>query len=177
MPKRSRGLAISVASAAVTAALGVFVGLTPGTPASAASAAGSVCYLSPAAKVCDNRDPKDTGCWDSSAYVASHAELLTADNRSVGTMQNWYSPHCGTNWARFVPNGNTPTDGTALMTVSVCLGVNTSNHCSDQYSVYRTRSTQPPWSNMIYAKTTPAQAYFVVSDNYQGWGLEDSVVA
>ncbi|MGW1562520.1 hypothetical protein ACWCQ1_39285, partial [Streptomyces sp. NPDC002144] len=69
---RSHGLTLSVASAAVTAAaLGVFGGLTTATPASAASAAGSVCYLSPAAKVCDNQPGFDIIPWPGEANPGS----------------------------------------------------------------------------------------------------------
>ncbi|MFJ9903722.1 DUF2690 domain-containing protein [Streptomyces sp. NPDC101152] len=137
--------------------------------ASAAPAAPdpAACYNKPSQSTCRNIDPVDSKC-KKDAYVAKHAEL-----NIYGTMQNWYSPHCRTNWAQFVPNGNVPKDGTANISLRVCL--HNSNICSDEYSIFRTSRSQPPWSNMVYADTAVATAWFTVSDTPYGWGVQDSV--
>jgi hypothetical protein len=66
------------------------------------------CYQSPSAAHCDNTDPVNTDC-NIGSYVASSSPVYWYDSENgeltggwSGYIQNWYSPHCGTNWARYV---------------------------------------------------------------------------
>jgi hypothetical protein len=147
------------AAAAVTLA-----GATgPAISASAASAAhpavplGTInnpCYQSPNAQHCDNTDPVATDC-NIGSYVAASSPVYFYDAESgrltggwSGYIQNWYSPHCGTNWARYVDTSG------SYGTVSIQTCVNSPFHCTDMYD----SNVFPAWSNQIYARTSVATA-------------------
>ncbi|HEV2377746.1 MAG TPA: hypothetical protein VGS19_36985 [Streptosporangiaceae bacterium] len=141
---------------ACTAAL-VFA--VPGTAmAQTAAPTGSTnnpCYQSPSARTCGNQDPLDTDC-SIGSYVANSQPVyyFNPDNGQptggwTGYIQNWYSPHCGTNWARYVD-----TTGTAG-TVNIYVCVDNSSTCSDRYG----SGVFPAWSNMVYSPSTTATAY------------------
>lgn len=121
-------------------------------PAAATTPAGTTnnaCYQSPSAQNCDNTDPYDTDCANGS-YVANSVPVAYGDGSDAGYIQNWYSPHCGTNWARF----DDTSGESGLGTVETCLGT-VFDHCTADYS----STVFPSWSDQLYAPTTQATAY------------------
>jgi hypothetical protein len=139
----------------LVAAIALVAAFVVGAAGSVASAhvmntnPGTHCYASPNPTNCDNSDPISTGC-SKDAYTAAQAPVAYQNGVSTGWIQLRYSPHCGTNWARWVKT--TSDDG--LATVQVCLN-HVFVHCSDQYSAY----VSLEWSNQIYARTTIATAF------------------
>ncbi len=112
---------------------------------------------------CDNTDPVQTGCDDSSAYVASSEPLYLSNqtpgvDQPVGEVDNWYSPDCSTNWAVAVLHG--PNCGSECnLTARVCRPDNQTPgyYCADPFS---SNSSNWVWSNQAYAPTpTCATAY------------------
>ncbi len=132
---------------------------SPAARAGAAIAATSSCYANPSPSTCDNTDPSNTGC-SADAYTAASAAVRYQNGGSVGTIQLRYSPHCGTNWARFIKTTSTA----GLATVQTCLGY-VFVHCTADYSSYGSLL----WSNQLYARTTIATAY--------GWFVDGSAGA
>ncbi len=102
---------------------------------------------------CENKDPYQYGC-NSGAYVAASVSVNDASGHSLLSVENWYSPKCGTNWAveyfysasvqEFVyllkPNGG------GLL------------YCSPTDCSYYSGSAQPLWTNMTFAPTTKITA-------------------
>jgi hypothetical protein len=120
------------------------------------AAATSTCYAKPNAVNCDDTDPVKTGC-NTGSYVASSNPVYLVDPEngqktggSSGYIQNWYSPHCGTNWARYVDTSGTG----GQVAIITCLN-NEFVHCTDWYY----SDDFPAWSNQLYAKTTVATAF------------------
>jgi hypothetical protein len=114
----------------------------------------NACYQSPSAKHCDNSDPLATDC-SIGSYVASSQPVYYYDPNNgrrtggwTGYVQNWYSPHCGTNWARYVDTSG------AWGSVYLITCLTNSGHCTDGYD----SSVFPAWSNQLYARTTAADA-------------------
>jgi hypothetical protein len=112
------------------------------------------CYQKPNALHCDNTDPVATDC-NIGSYVAASSPVYfyNANNGALtggwsGYIQNWYSPHCGTNWARYVDTSG------SYGTVSIDTCVNSPFHCTDMYD----SNAFPAWSNQIYAKTVVSMA-------------------
>ena len=120
---------------AITAALSIPLGaaVVPATPAFAATCSGSGC---------NNTDPKGTGCWD------SHAFSLIAGTTGYGdTVQLWWSPDCGTNWAQV------DSKSTAMRRIWTELqtGAQTAQYTFSGYIGWA-------WSDQLYAPTTKADA-------------------
>ncbi len=116
----------------------------------------NACYQSPSAAHCDNTDPFDTDC-SIGSYVANSLPVYWYDAENgqrtggySGYIQNWYSPHCGTNWARYVDTSGTGGN----VNIVTCLN-NQFVHCTDWY----VSAVFPAWSNQLYAKTTVATAF------------------
>jgi hypothetical protein len=114
------------------------------------------CYESPSAAHCDNTDPFNTDC-SIGSYVASSSPVYWYDSENgqltggwSGYIQNWYSPHCGTNWARYVDTSGVGGN----VNIITCLN-DEFVHCTDWYA----SAVFPTWSNQLYAKTTVATAF------------------
>lgn len=152
--RRQLAVLISIVGAAgmVAAAPGAAMART----AAPLGSTSNKCYQSPSAANCDNTDPYDTDC-SVGSYVANSVPVSWYDPEngkltggSSGYIQNWYSPHCGTNWARYVD-----TSGTAgQVDIVTCLN-DEFVHCTDWYY----SAVFPAWSNQLYAKTTVATAF------------------
>lgn len=175
-----------VANSGRVLVLGLFAGalvtLTGTVAAGTATATTNPCYATPNATNCDNQDPQATGC-NADAYTASSKEMYWFDGTDLGTIQNRYSPHCGSNWTRFVPNAYPPSDtpgfGEETIAVETCLNDEFVT-CSDYYSIARTSSTGDPYSNMVYAPNTTATANVWIDeiDKFgEDTGTSDSVDA
>jgi hypothetical protein len=151
-----------VASAAVTSASAAAHETAVAHPAAVPlGTTNNPCYQHPSAGHCDNTDPYATDC-NIGSYVANSDPVYWIDlnngQRSggySGWIQNWYSPHCGTNWAMYV---NTSGD-TGVADIWVCR----SGYCASDYSSY----LFPSWSNQLYAPSVVATAYANFSE-YSG---------
>jgi hypothetical protein len=151
------GLLLSVPGMVGVAAAFMFA--VPGTAMAAstvhAANTSTSCYQSPSAQNCDGQDPGN--CWlDASPVNAQPVLWYNPDNGqptggSSGSIENWYSPHCGTNWAQYVDTSGSQGN----VNINVCLGVNNFSHCAGWYL----SDVFPAWSNMVYAPTTTATAY------------------
>lgn len=154
MPKRVSLVLLCAAAGLLASAPIAAAAPTVGTAAQGST--NNPCYQNPSAQNCFNTDPYDTDCY-LDAYVANSVPVAyyNPDNGqptggSTGYIQNWYSPHCGTNWARYVD-----TSGAAgTVTIWVYLpGVQPYTRTDLYYS-----DVFPAWSNQIYAPTTTAGA-------------------
>jgi len=138
-------------------------------------AATSACYASPSARNCDNTDPQATGC-SADAYDAQVGTVYWVDpengkrGSAMGEVINRYSPHCGTNWSKFIEYDGGPAGS---LTVQVCLGVSNFNHCSDP----STWNSASGWSPQLYAPTTVATAYAWFASSDGGLGGQGQVSA
>jgi hypothetical protein len=143
-------------------ALAVPLALAAGVSGPAAAAVtphgttNNACYQNPSANTCDNTDPFATDC-NLGSYVANSQPVYwyDAENGKLtggysGYIQNWYSPHCGTNWARYVDASGV----TGQADIITCLN-NQFVHCTDWYY----SAVLPAWSNQLYARTTVATAF------------------
>lgn len=82
----------AVTTDAETAFAATVVTDTPAGIAKPATASYNTC-----GGTCYGMDPYTTGCINGS-YVANAIGLFDSSGRQMLTIQNWYSPACGTNW-------------------------------------------------------------------------------
>ncbi|HEX5497481.1 MAG TPA: hypothetical protein VFX70_23235 [Mycobacteriales bacterium] len=109
----------------------------------------SPCQRQPSAQTCDNTDPVDTGCNEGS-FVANSVPLKFGSGDTIGYIQNWFSPQCGTNWARFVDTSGDE----GLGFVMTCHGTDFTS-CTDDFGSF----VFPCWSDQVYSPNAPATAY------------------
>jgi hypothetical protein len=150
-------MALSLAMAGFTAEIADPAVAAPAAPACVINPAGgcapAACLAgAPSAATCDYTDPIQSGC-KTGAYVASWTPLHYYDAENgrptgptIGELDNWYSPRCGTNWAEF------KTGGPVLeVTLSICInGTHCAGFSGDGWDV---------WSDQIFAPTTLATAW------------------
>jgi hypothetical protein len=118
------------------------------------------CYASPSTTNCDRTDPfnntNNPNLWcGSGSYVVNSQPVYFFDLNNgqinysewTGWIQVWYSPHCGTNWARYVDTSGI----SGVVTTWTCR----SDLCTSEYS----SSIFPSWSDQVYAPTVNATAY------------------
>lgn len=109
---------------------------------------GNTCLNYPNAFDCDGTDPYRTGC-DVGAFIANSAPVNYYDPNNglptggvAGTVYNWYSPTCGTNWAEFRSNNGLVLYGAVGITAL-------DGSDSEEYQDYG----YDLWSDQLYAPT------------------------
>ncbi len=127
------------------------------TPAKSQSVAD--CYYNPSEATCDGVDPQDSGC-SADAYTQATANVSVPDDSFTGVLELRYSPHCGTNWARYISSGPTNVATLDLWRCSVAASNGT---CPDAIPEKTVRNTVLSdvtlvWSPMLYAYVKGAQA-------------------
>ncbi len=126
--------------------------VTPMSPA-------SDCYNSPSEATCDYIDPQGSGCY-ADAYTQAAANLYVG-GVYWGTTELRYSPHCGTNWARFTSSG--VQRYISVVDVRRCsvpaVGGGCLSGVVDAAGTYTySRSITMGWSPMLYAYAKGARA-------------------
>lgn len=145
-------------SFAVLGSLLLTAGCLTVIPAASASASTATC----SGNGCTDKDPSDTGCWNSSAYRAASAPIKIA-NGTVGRVDLWYSPTCGTNWAQvwtYYP---------ATMTAEAAYV----ERMSDAHYEYWYTSDNGTWTDQVYAPKVQACAQGTIWDKNAGVLISD----
>jgi hypothetical protein len=140
---------IGVVAALVVAGLTTVTAPAVAAPASPAAASYNTCGGS-----CYAKDPYATGCING-AYVANAVGLFDAVGRQLMTIQNWYSPACGTNWGFAYTYDISAADmQTSTATQDTCMPhLANSEICGGEYTV----SGSYMWTDMIVAPTVVAR--------------------
>lgn len=138
---------------------------TASTSSQVAVASTSSCYSSPSEATCDNVDPEKSGC-STDAYTQTQAKAYDGDGHYNGYIQLRYSPHCGTNWGRYVSvDGNTYyvyTIGIYRCSVAAVNGACPSQTIDKALQVTVSAYISVGWTPMVYAPVKGAQAYVYV---------------
>jgi hypothetical protein len=127
-------------------------------PHAALADPGNTCLKYPNVFDCDGTDPVRTGCDVGAVAVTAPVNYYDPGSGrptggSAGTVYNWYSPTCGTNWSEFrTYNGKVL--GLAAVGVRTADGTG-----SEEYQDYG----WDIWSNQVYARTSLATAWAQVT--------------
>ncbi|MFD4788849.1 DUF2690 domain-containing protein [Streptomyces sp. NPDC058459] len=94
---------------------------------------------------CQGKDPRTTGCDRDGVLAASKAVYDHYNGRYLGTINNWYSPRCGTNWAQAV---------SVLPGYGWALDIN-NGQTAYQYPDHAIGwSATPAWTDMVFGANT-----------------------
>jgi hypothetical protein len=118
---------------------------------------------------CQDLDPIDTGCTNG-AYLANTADIHNRFTGAyIGTINNWYSPACGTNWAQLinVPHG-------------LAWAIDAHNPTAKWEKLPESglsNAATPAWTNMVYGVNTPVFAEANIFSDLSGQSNIGAAVA
>ncbi|MFD8479466.1 helix-turn-helix domain-containing protein [Kitasatospora sp. NPDC059673] len=98
---------------------------------------------------CQGKEPNETPCWGEGAQRGKITAIVN-EGQSVGSLENWYSPRCGTNWATLhIPAGWQGRIEIVAQTDKACFPTD----CQALYG-----KTPPFWTTMVFGMNNPVSA-------------------